>query len=105
MTGSALPHTSTIRNHGLRAAINEYMSKLKQNKPFDDSSMSISDSLKTSEKRIQEVRKIAFQKYLPHLFFFSLPFPFRFLFDLLCVCSVGALQFIVFDYFLFPLLF
>jgi hypothetical protein len=30
MTGSALPHTSTIRNHGLRAAINEYMSKLKE---------------------------------------------------------------------------
>jgi hypothetical protein len=77
MTGSALPHTSTIRNHGLRAAINEYMSKLKQNKPFDDSSMSISDSLKTSEKRIQEVRKIAFLTS-SFLLFIAVSVPFSF---------------------------
>jgi len=52
MTGSALPHTSTIRNHGLRAAINEYMSKLKEQDDLSPGSIGFGGS---SNQRTREV--------------------------------------------------
>mmetsp|Transcript_34348 Transcript_34348/g.44316 ORF Transcript_34348/g.44316 Transcript_34348/m.44316 type:complete len:739 (+) Transcript_34348:57-2273(+) len=56
ITGAILPHTSTIQNHGLRAAINEYMNRMRNSKPFEDN-VTIGDNLKTNEKKVQDLEE------------------------------------------------